>query len=420
MSEKVLAGKKLLLLGGAGDMVNVTKLAQSMGCKVYVTDYYEPERSPAKLVADEYANISIADYDEITSYIKDNKIDGVMTAFTDSYLYHYLNICEKANLPHYGSMEAFGIATDKMLFKEACKKCGVPIIPGTNAYSFDEAKAFADKNAYPLMLKPADNSGSRGVIKCECEEDLKSCYEYALSYSPTDNVIVERFMDCDSVGIVYQFAGDEAKLVAMCDRDTYHAEKSGSGVITGTRYPSKYLERYIAEVDEAMKRLFKENGFRDGMVSPMAFVDEDGFYMCEMCYRPSGGRHYALINDQNGVNGLELLIQLAVTGNLGSYDPDKETPYFEDYCGMIHIIGVPGKKVAKISGIEEIESLPGVIEYIQDIPENQTVGEDGTSAQVLASVWLKGKDKEEFTARIKEIKSLLKICDAEGMSLIKE
>lgn len=418
--SKLLEGKKLLLLGGAGDMVNVTRLAQSMGCKVYVVDYYDTDRSPAKLVADEYSNISIADYDELAEYIKSNGIDGVMTGFTDSYLQHYLNVCEKAGLPHYGSKEAFGVATDKMLFKQACKKCGVPVIPGTNAFSFDEVKAFAAENTYPLMLKPADNSGSRGVIKCESAENLQECYEYALSFSPTNNVIVEKYMDCDSVGIVYQFAGDEAKLVAMCDRDTYHAEESGSGVITGTRYPSEYLDRYVEEVDEAMKRLFKEYGFRDGMVSPMAFVDADGFYMCEMCYRPSGGHHYVLINDQNDVNGLALLIEFAVTGKTESYAPEKETPYFKEYCGMIHIIGVPDKKVAEISGVEEIERLPGVIEYVQDIAEGHVVGADGTSAQVLASVWLKAKNREEYEATIKKIKSVLNICDSEGNSLIKE
>ena len=50
--ERILEGKKLLILGGGAQMVNVTKLAQKLGCKVYIMDYYDTLRSPAKLVAD--------------------------------------------------------------------------------------------------------------------------------------------------------------------------------------------------------------------------------------------------------------------------------------------------------------------------------------------------------------------------------
>lgn len=411
-------GKKLLILGGGSDMVAVTKLAQSMGCTVYVMDYYDTLRSPAKLVADQYSDISIADYDLVVGYIKANGIDGVITGYTDSYLEHYLNICELAGLPHYGSTKSLGIATDKMLFKQACIESGISVIPGTNAYDFKTVFSFAEKNGYPLMLKPADNSGSRGVIKCECADDLKCCYEYALSFSRSENVIVERYMDCDSIGVVYQFAGRKAKLVAVCDRDVYMAESNGSAIVSGTRYPSKYLHRYINEVNDSMIAFFERNDFSDGMVSPMAFVDDKGFYMCEMCYRPSGGHHFTLINDQNGVNGLALLIEFAVTGRTESYDSEKEDPYFNDYLGMLHILGRANRKIAAIKGVDIITKLPYVLEVCSELRVGQTTGKDGTTAQTLLSVWLKGKDLKEYTERVDYIKSVFEVHDEEGNMIV--
>ena len=416
---RYLEGKKLLLLGGGADMVGMTKLAQSMGCVVYIVDYYDTSRSPAKLVADHYADISIADYDAVVSYIRTEKIDGVMTGYTDSYLPHYLKICELAGLPHYGSERAFGIATDKMLFKQACIAAGVDVIPGCNAFDFAAVEQFAASNGYPLMLKPTDNSGSRGVIKCEKPDDLRKCYEYALSFSHSNNVIVERFMACDSIGPVYQLDGKKAKLVAVCDRDVYTAKSDGSAIVSGTRYPSKYLDRYVREVDAAMIELFRQNGFSDGMVSPMAFVDDDGFYMCEMCYRPSGGHHFTLINDQNGVNGLALLIEFAVTGKIDSYDEKKETPYFSDCCGMIHIVGEPEEKVAVYGGLEEIAALDGVLEICQELKEGQTVGKDGTTAQNLLSVWLKASTWEDYERQVQKIKELLIVKNPEGRSIVR-
>jgi len=413
-----LKGKKLLILGGGPDMVGVTKLAQSMGCEVHIIDYYDTLRSPAKLVADHSANVNFFDTDAAVAYIREHSIDGVMTGYTDSYLHQYLKVCKAAGLPHYGDETSFGIATDKMLFKQACLKSGVGVIPGTNAYDFETVKQFSEENGYPLMLKPVDNSGSRGVIKCESPEKLQECYEYARSFSRTDNVIVERFMDCDSIGIVYQLAGEEPYLAAVCDRDIYQAKSDGSAIVSGTRYPSKYQQRYIAEADAAMRKMLKANGFRDGMVSPMAFVDDKGFYMCEMCYRPSGGHHFTLIEDQNGINGLALLIEFAVTGKTESYDPTRETPNFKDCCGMIHIMGVPGKEIAHVSGIENIWAHENVLDVCQELFVGQTIGKDGTTAQELLSVWLKAKDWDAFALVVEEIKSMLEVYDSENNSLV--
>lgn len=413
-----LEGKKLLLLGGGSDMVAVTQLAQSMGCRVHVLDYYDTLRSPAKLVADAYSNLSIFDTDAVVDYIREHGINGVMTGYTDSYLFQYLNICQAAGLPHYGSQKAFGIAADKMLFKQACLDAGVGVIPGTHAYDFETVEAFAAQNGYPLMLKPTDNSGSRGVIKCEAAEDLRRCYEYALSFSKSQNVIVERFMDCESIGAVYQLCGREARLAAVCDRETYHAKTDGSAITAGTLYPSKYLERYINEVDAAMRKLLRDNDFIDGMISPMGFVDDKGFYMCEMCYRPSGGHHFTLIKDQNGIDGLALLIEFAVTGRTDSYTPEKEDPHFRDFCGMVHIPGMPEQEIASIEGVEEIRNMENILDVCQELQVGQTIGRDGTTAQVLLSVWAKGATEESFRQTVSEVKARLRVYDAQGNSLV--
>lgn len=418
-NEQYLKGKKLLILGGGSDMINVTKLAQSMGCIVHVMDFYDTLRSPAKLVADYASDISIFDTDIVVDYIKQNGIDGVITGYTDSYLMQYLTICEQAGLPAYGSERAFGIGADKMLFKQACLASGVGIIPGTHAYDFETVQAFALKTGYPLMVKPTDNSGSRGVIKCEKADDLRNCFDYAMSFSKSKNVIVEKYMDCDSVVCSYQLANGEARLSAFCDRGIYKSLETGSAYTSEALYPSPYLPRFQAEEDENMKHLFRENGFKDGMVGVMGYVDDDGFYWCEMTYRPSGGHHYTLIKDQTGIDGLALLIEFAVTGKTETYQPEKENPAFNEVCGMIHIPGVSGKEIAAIEGLDEIAALPYVLEVCEELRAGQVVGKDGTTAQTIVSVWLKGKDYENFCNNRKNIAALLRAIDTEGNSIIK-
>ncbi len=417
--SKALQNKRLLLLGSTPNIAGMVKTAQAMGIYVLVTDNKALKDAPAKRIADEYADISLADIDAVAAYIKEKQVDGVLTGFSDSYLTYYRAICEKAGLPCYGDAHTFDIATDKMCFKQACEGAGVGTIPGTNAYAYEEALAFAQKNGYPLMLKPADNSGSRGVIKCECEAALRNAYEYALSFSPTKNVICERFMDCDGIGVSYQLIDGEAYLSSTCDRVNYCAAGDGSSITGDLLYPSKYTDRYIKEMDEAVKAMLKKNGFLHGMVSLQSFVDDKGFYMCEMCYRPSGGHHYILIEDQNGIDSLKLLIEFAVTGQVAAYDPADETPYFKEMCALTHIIGKPGETVAAAEGYDALAALEGVIDVVQDICPAAVIGKDGTTAQVVATVWFKGHDLETLRSRANSFPAVLKIENAEGQSLIK-
>ncbi len=418
-NNRYLENKKLLILGGGPDMISVTKLARSMGCIVFVLDYYDTLRSPAKLAADHYSDISIFDTEEVVAYIRENHIDGVLTGYTDSYLMQYCEICQTAGLPCYGTEKAFGIATDKMLFKRACIESGVGVIPGTNAYDYETVVRFAEENGFPLMLKPTDNSGSRGVTKCETSSRLRDCYEYAMSYSKAKNIIVEKYMDCDSVVSSYQLSNGKAYLSAFCDRDIYKSEETGSAYTSEARYPSPYLARYQAEEDANMKRLFRENGFADGMVGVMGYVDDKGFYWCEMTYRPSGGHHYTFIKDQSGVDGLALLIEFAVTGRTDSYDPSRENPDFPDYCGMIHVPGIPGKQIASMEGLDAIGSLPYVLEVCEELRPGQTVGKDGTTAQTVASFWIKGRNRDEYDRNTETVRSMLRVMDENGNSLIK-
>ena len=123
-----LSGKKLLVLGGDLLSCDIVNKAHEMGLYVIVTDWYEPEKSPAKLLADEFWMTSIEDYDKLAIQIRENNIDGVITGFTDSYLLSYQKICEMTNLPCYGDKTQFEIFTNKERYKKLCRQFKIPTI----------------------------------------------------------------------------------------------------------------------------------------------------------------------------------------------------------------------------------------------------------------------------------------------------
>ena len=115
---ETLKGKKLLFLGGSAIMADPVIQAKKMGIYTIVTDLHDMEKAPAKRVADEYWDISLMDDEKLVPLIKERKIDGILTGFTDAFLLPYQHLCELTELPCYGTKETFEITKDKAKFKQ--------------------------------------------------------------------------------------------------------------------------------------------------------------------------------------------------------------------------------------------------------------------------------------------------------------
>lgn len=415
-----IEGKRLLVLGSKLLLAEIVKKAQSMGVIVGVTDYVPYEDAPGKQIADEYYNVSLADVESVADIVREHEFDGVLTGFTDSYLEYYREICESAHVPCYGTESLLSIATNKRLFKEMCVAAGLSVIPGGASSLWGDAEAIAKQNGYPLILKPADNSGSRGVVRCETEHDLHDAFDYALSFSPSKTVIVEKYMRCESMGISYFIVDGEPTLTSTCDRGMYVSGDSGSSIASSLLYPSKHAKRYIEQVDSVVRSMLQSNGFKNGMLSLQAFADDEDFYFCEMCFRPSGGHHYIFIEDQTGLDELGMLIEFSVTGRIESFDASSVNPCFQEPCAVGKILGIPGKLIDKIDGIDALSDSEEVLFVSPSIREGETIGVDGTTAQVIASVWYKCNQLEDRNNVFERITLPLTVTDVEGNSLIQE
>jgi biotin carboxylase len=415
-----LVGKKLLILGSTAPIAEIVKKAQELGVFVVVSDYVDYQDAPAKQISDSYLDISLADTEALAKYIYTNRIDGVLTGFTDSYLPYYQRLCEMTGLPCYGTKEQFEIATNKDKFKSMCSTASVPVIPGTSIKTEDELYKSMAYFDYPIMLKPVDNSGSRGVIKCESEEQLKKAYEYALSFSPSKSVICEKYMACDSMSVSYQLVNGIITLSLTSDRTVYKSPLTGSSVAAFSTYPSVHTARYVSEMNERVIKMLEESAFRNGILSMQAFVDSDSFYMCEMCYRPSGGCNYVVIQKQNGIDGLAMLIEYAVSGTVKGYDQSFETPFFNNEYLRMRILGKQHETIAEISGIEELRERNEVISVNERLCVGSTIGNDGTTSQAIVLIWCQVPKSKTTSDLVNEIVSSISVKNNTGESIIKE
>lgn len=413
-----LRGKRLLVLGSTSHIVDIVNKAHEMGVSVVVTDYVDYSQAPAKQVADEYLDISLSETQALAEYIESDRIDGILTGFTDSYLPYYYALCHATGLPCYGDKETFEIATDKKAFKLACIDSGVNVIPGGFYHSYNEFLSSGSSAKFPLIFKPVDNSGSRGVVKCDSALNAERDFEYAKSFSESQCVVCESFMSCPSIGVSYQIKEGKATLSSACDRVHYRSPLTGSTIVCGLIYPSRYLDRYIEEMHQPVLDMLKKHNFRNGMLSLQAFVDDNTFYQCEMCYRPSGGKHYVFIEDQCGVDELKLLIEYALTGQMDSYVETAETPYFKDQCMLIHVLGKGEETIASIGGIENLNGNDDVLRVVQHLKAGSKIGKDGTTAQTIATIWCKVPVGEDWLSVARKMIKQITCTNSEGDNLV--
>ena len=377
-----LDGKKLLILGGNAKSADIVEAARKEGVYTIVTDWYDTKRSPAKLVADEYWNEEVFRPDLLAKLVEKHHIDGIITGFTDSYLLQYCKLCELTGLPCYATEEIFKTTLDKSLFKQLCRKCGVPTVPEYELESFDPN--IISEN-FKVIIKPVDNSGSRGIKVCTRAEDFQSCVDYALSFSEKKKIIIERYIEMDCISMCYTIQDGVVSLSSIDDRYVHIGPNAGA-VSAASVYPSRYIDNYMRDMNQKVCKMYEHLGAKNGVLSLQAFTDGNVYYFYEMGYRLTGGRHYIYTEYENNSNAVKQLVHFALTGCMADYSiAERDNPYFKDYCCRLFILGKHAE-IAKMDGEEYLYSIPECIEAQVYKHEGDMIGEDGTTMQHIAMV----------------------------------
>ncbi len=408
-----LKNKKLLILGGDSFSIDIVDTAKSMGVYTIVTDWYDVKRSPAKLVADEYWNISIDDYNLLSQKIKESGVDGVFTGFTDSYLLPYQHLCEINNLPSYGTKKQFEILTNKSLYKELCRRFGVPTIKQYDITSNDIH--------YPVIVKPVDGSGSRGLQICYNYQELQVAIVEAKKLSKKGDVIIEHYMIGREVTVFWTFVDGEYYLSAIANRHVKHNQ--GEDVIplpVGYTFPSIFTLKYQKDVENNAKKMFSELGIQNGMMFMQCKVEDDTCYVYDIGYRLTGSMEYKIFDVVAGYNPLKMLINYALTGKMCDCDiASKVNPIAMRPSYNVSCLCAPGT-IASIDGCNKLKEFEGIIDFILTHYPGDTITEEmrGLLTQITVRVLGYVNTKEQLCEAMQHIGDTIQIVSTEGNNLL--
>ncbi len=410
-----IKGKKLIFLGGSGLDACAVKRAHELGLTTIVANKYDTDRSPAKKIADEAWQIDFSDTEKMVSLIKEKHVDGIFVGWTDSHLQHYVKICEKAGLPCCGTAEQFDIlSNDKRRFKQACRTYGVPT-PYEYHLTVECKREDLNQIRYPVLVKPADESGSRGIKRCDTEEELVSYYKELYKNSESKKIFVEQYIDSDKeIYIHYTVQNGYCSLSStFMKQKPVHEGKVASSAILHV-FPSSYIDLYRRTAEPAVIHMFNSLGLKNCIVMMQGFISNGQFYFYESGLRMGGEQFYVFADPLNGINALDMMIEFSVTGKMTCGNAKlQDNPKFSKSCCNYYITLNPGR-ISSISGIETVEKMPQLLQCATFKKIGDDISKTNSLDRVIYRLHVMDDTPNSLAKTLERISHTLRILDENG------
>ena len=338
--------KKLMLLGGIRYLLPAIEVAHKHGYYVITVDYLP--NNIAHKYSDEYHNVSILDKEAVLKLAVDLQINGILSYAVDPGVVTAAYVAEQMNLPFTCGYEAACILQDKARFRQflADNRFNVP-----NAKGYTDAKDSlkdVDFFNWPVIVKPVDSAGSKGVTKVNNPEYLPQAIDRALRESHNGHFIIEDFLEKEglSSGSESFFVNGELKYNAFYDQ---HFDNEAANPYTPSAecWPSSKAESYKNEIRKELQRLGTLLNVGTGLFNVEWRVCKNGkAYLMEVSPRAGGNRLAEILNYATDVDIIEAEVLKAIGEPIPSiHEPNYNGSYaiyvlHSDYNGVFNGICV--------------------------------------------------------------------------------
>lgn len=376
--------KKLLLLGGSRYLLPAIKAAHDMGVYVITCDYLP--HNYAHQFADEYHNVSIVDKEAVLNLAQELHIDGIMSYATDPGVVTAAYVAEKMHLPGNNPYESVVILQNKGKFRKFLQENGFNVPKMKTFRSWEEVQSSLGKIEYPVIVKPTDSAGSKGVTRVDNESQLESAVSYALDYSIGHECIIEQFIEKDGFSTDTDSFSIDGKLVFFSLNDQWFDDQAANEYTPAAYcWPSSMPASAQKELHDEIQRLLKILHMGTSIYNIETRLGKDGKpYIMEVSPRAGGNRLAEVLRYATGQD----LIKASVQGALGMPIDELHNPEYKGHWGL---------------SVLHAEN--------EGIYQGISISPDIMNAVVEKDVWVKPGDKvEPFTGANESIGTLILRC----------
>jgi len=393
--------KRILFLGGSRFQIPPIKYAKEQGHYVITCDYL-PE-NPGHKFADEYHNISTTDEEAVLSLARKLKIDGIVAYASDPAAPTQAYVGNKLGLPS-NPYESVKILARKDYFREFLEKHDFLVPKSKSFYDFDEACIWFDVLKKPVIVKPVDSSGSKGVRKIESKEELELAFNYALEFSREKKVAIEEFFVRDA----YQVAGDgfvvNGKLVFRSWANEHFDKLCNQFVPVGESFPSIMTKYTLEQAHNETQRLLDLLEIKHGALNfDFHYNTDKDFSFLELGPRNGGNLIPEVIRYATGVDLIKYTVDSALGFDCSNLEMKETDGFYASY--ILHAI-----KDGKIEDIWYSDAIKkNIIEENIFIKIGEEVKKFDGSNHTLGTMIMQFKSKDEMLEKMDNMEKYLKV-----------
>lgn len=396
--------KKLMLLGGLRYLLPVIKAAHEQGYHVITADYL-PENIAHKY-SDEYCNVSIVDKEAVLQEAKRLQIDGIMSFACDPGVVAASYVQNQMGLPSFGSFESVEILQNKDKFRDFLTKnnFNVPLAKG-----FDSVESAMEEiywYPWPVIVKPTDAAGSKGVTRVDKAEDLKPALEYAMQHSISGHIIVEEFIEkegCSSDTDSFSVDG-QLSFVSFCAQ-RFDANASNPYTPAAYSWPSTFTAEQEEYLTSEIQRLITLLGMKTAVYNIETRIGTNGKpYIMELTPRGGGNRLCEMLRYATGVDMITAITRAMVGDPI---EPVEQKPYNGHWAEII----LHADKDGVFDHLEIDHSLPAeVVEEDLWVQKGAEVESFEGANNAIGTLVLKFQTAEELEHAITHQSDWLKVA----------
>lgn len=389
--------KKKVLIFGVGELQrSIILRAKRMG--LYTVGIDPCADAVCRDDVDAFEVVGGQDFEGTCAVVEKYGIDAIVTAATDKPLVMMARIAEKYGFPFY-SVETAQWSTDKFLMKQRFIEGGIPCARGRLIHAADEANDLY----FPLIVKPRDNSGSRGVKFCRSKEDLEASMSEALEVSKLDTVLVEEFIEGPEYSIEGLHHDGKSEVIQFTEKKTTEFPYN---VELGHIQPANISEESQQKIREIVSKIGVALHFDNCPSHTELKINERGIFVIETSPRLGGDYITSTLTPlSTGVNLEDELLRMA----LGEEINPQPKPV--QYSGVRFFAFKEGSNIKHAPNVAFVKNWPHVVDFSFNLKKGEQVHQITSSLNRYGHFTLTAGNKESIDDAFEKYeKAIMELC----------
>ncbi|MEV6521894.1 ATP-grasp domain-containing protein [Longispora sp. NPDC051575] len=389
--------RTLVVLGGADGAITTLRTARRLDVRTVCVDVRSD--APAVAWADEFCNVSTRDVDRLVGVLAGRPdLAGVLSPASDVNLPTQLALAERLGLPCGLSAEAVRASVDKGFFRAVADGLGQPgprYVQGSPA----EVRAALPGLRLPVILKPTDSSGGRGISLCSTAGQFEGALDGAAAYSMSDTLIAEEYLPGRHLTAEAVVADGRVALLGLSDRRLTALPHFVTVEHTMPERGHGLAGRVRAMLDDVCAAL----AYRWGSLNVDVLVTDDGdVVLIEVGARLGGNGVAELLGLAQGVDVTELYIRMALGEAVDL------TPGAARHAGFRVLRAEREGKLTSIAGLDVARALPDVVDIVVAVTEGEHVEPYTRAGAKLGYVLAASSDRDQLMGTLDAAERLLR------------